>query len=55
MVPPDDTWAVLQAYAAQHGDPRIRLLTQANAGLHATPEPGPGNGPDPLSRDPEFG
>ena len=32
----DDTWAVLQAYAAQHGDPRIRLLTQANAGSHAT-------------------
>ena len=32
----DDTLAVLQAYVAQSADPRIRLLTQANAGSHAT-------------------
>lgn len=32
----DDTLAVLQAYVAQCGDPRIRLLTQTNAGSHAT-------------------
>ncbi len=32
----DDTLAVLQAYVAQCDDPRIRLLSQSNAGSHAT-------------------
>lgn len=32
----DDTLAVLQAYVARCADPRIRLLTQKNAGSHAT-------------------
>lgn len=32
----DNTLAVLQAYLVQCEDPRIRLLTQANAGSHAT-------------------
>ena len=32
----DDTLAVLRAYVARCADPRIRLLTQNNAGSHAT-------------------
>lgn len=32
----DDTLAVLQAYVAQCDDPRIRLLSQSNAGSHST-------------------
>lgn len=32
----DDTWQVLQSYQKQVADPRIQIMTQANAGSHAT-------------------